>query len=69
MSTEQELHNRSESKCELCSSIDNLVVYEVPASLKNTADECVLICETCRDQIENPDKLDANHWRCLNDSM
>jgi len=24
---------------------------------------------TCLDQIENPDNLDLNHWRCLNDSM
>ena len=24
---------------------------------------------TCRKQIENPEKVEANHWRCLNDSM
>jgi protein PhnA len=29
----------------------------------------VLICPTCREQIETPEKTDANHWRCLNDSM
>jgi protein PhnA len=33
------------------------------------ADECILVCETCRTQIENPASVDANHWRCLNDSM
>jgi protein PhnA len=29
----------------------------------------MLVCETCRKQVENPDNVDANHWRCLNDSM
>ncbi|HZH70665.1 MAG TPA: alkylphosphonate utilization protein, partial [Flavobacteriaceae bacterium] len=29
----------------------------------------VLLCETCLNQIENPDAIDTNHWRCLNDSM
>ena len=28
-----------------------------------------MVCSTCSDQIENPDNLNANHWRCLNDSM
>ncbi len=69
MSTEKELQTRSESKCELCSTADNLSVYEVPPNSDGSADECVLICETCREQIENPEKTDANHWRCLNDSM
>jgi len=69
MSTEQDLHTRSEIKCELCSSTDNLAAYEIPPSSNGTADECVLICANCLDQIEHPDKVDTNHWRCLNDSM
>ena len=28
-----------------------------------------MACSTCIDQIENPDNVDLNHWRCLNDSM
>ena len=28
-----------------------------------------MLCPTCTDQINNPDSLDGNHWRCLNDSM
>jgi protein PhnA len=28
-----------------------------------------MVCNTCIDQIENPDNIDLNHWRCLNDSM
>ena len=69
MNTEKELYARSESKCELCGATDNLEVYEIPPSSNGSADECVLICETCREQIENPEKVEVNHWRCLNDSM
>jgi protein PhnA len=69
MSTEQELEERSGSACELCSATENLGVYEVPPISDGSADQCVLLCKTCREQIEDPAKVDANHWRCLNDSM
>ncbi len=69
MSTEQALQARSESKCELCGTTENLGIYEVPPTSNGGIDECVLICETCREQIDNPEKVDINHWRCLNDSM
>ena len=69
MSTEQALLTRSESKCELCGASDDLSVYEVPPSSDGSEDQSVLTCATCRDQIDNPDNTDANHWRCLNDSM
>ena len=69
MSTEKELQERSESKCELCGATDNLSVYEIPPSSNGSEDQCVLVCNTCREQIDNPEKTDANHWRCLNDSM
>ena len=69
MSVEQRLFERSDSKCELCGATENLVVYEVPPESKAGIDDSVLICNTCRDQIDDPDNMDANHWRCLNDSM
>ncbi|MBW6520913.1 MAG: PhnA domain-containing protein [Desulfoarculaceae bacterium] len=69
MSTEKALQARSESKCELCGSTEGLGVYEVPPRLNGSADECVLVCATCRAQIEDPGKTDARHWRCLNESM
>lgn len=69
MSIENALQERSESKCELCGAKDNLLVYEVPPESNGSEDQCILICETCHVQIENPDKVDVNHWRCLNDSM
>lgn len=69
MSTEKELQSRSESKCELCSATENLTVYEIPPESNGNPEQSVLICKTCKEQIENPDKVDPNHWRCLNDSM
>lgn len=69
MNIKQELENRSENKCELCGAGDGLSVYTVPPALNETVDESILVCETCKSQIENPDSMDVNHWRCLNDSM
>ena len=69
MTIESALQARSESKCELCSAEAGLDIYEVPPGAGTSADECLLICTTCRDQIDHPEKTDANHWRCLNDSM
>jgi len=69
MSTEQELEARSGSACELCNATENLGIYEVPPISDGSADQCVLLCKTCREQIEDPAKVDVNHWRCLNDSM
>jgi protein PhnA len=69
MSIERELNKRSGSKCELCGATENLKVYEVLPTKKGGIDESILACSTCIDQIENPDNVDLNHWRCLNDSM
>ncbi len=65
----QTLQDRSGSKCELCGSSDTLSVYEVPPDADASAEHCILLCDTCKGQIDNPDSIDANHWRCLNDSM
>ena len=69
MSTEKTLQARSESKCELCSATESLVVYEVPPRSNGSADQCILLCAACCSQIENPEKVDVHHWRCLNESM
>lgn len=69
MTTEQTLLARSGSRCELCSATEGLAVYEVPPTSSGNADQCVLLCETCRGQIENTATLEVNHWRSLNDSM
>ncbi len=68
MSLEQDLFQRSGSQCELCGSKEDLEVFEVPHSPAD-ADNHILICATCKEEIEDPEKTDPNHWRCLNDSM
>ena len=69
MALYENLLARSQSKCELCSSPDNLSQYDIPP--KNILDEntALIVCQTCKDQIMSPATIDANHWRCLNDSM
>ncbi len=69
MTIEQTLLERSGSKCELCTSTSNLTVYNVPPNSDESADQSILLCDACLGQIENPETVDVNHWRCLNDSM
>lgn len=68
MSVEQELSERCGSVCELCGSNSDLGAYEVAPS-DGSAAQCVMVCGVCREQIEDPSKINPNHWRCLNDSM
>ena len=69
MSLEKELKKRSDSKCELCSAEENLQVYVVPPTKTESLDKAILVCKTCVSQIEDPEIIDVNHWRCLNDCM
>ena len=69
MSLEKDLHTRSNSTCEICGSTKDLSVFVVPPKLDANPDYNVLICSTCKTQIQEPEKTDANHWRCLNDCM
>ena len=63
--TEKEYKERSNSQCELCTSTENLAVYTVP----NAKEMGLYACETCIEQMEDVEKIEVNHWRCLNDSM
>jgi len=65
----EELQTRSESQCELCTNAETLEIYEVASSPSNGIEAHALLCATCRHQLDNPENTDANHWRCLNDSM
>lgn len=69
MSLERELKQRSNSKCELCSNEENNAAYAVPEIRENGLKTTLMACNTCVEQMEDDDKIDANHWRCLNDSM
>ncbi len=69
MTLEQSLKQRSDSTCELCGNNENLSVYEVPNSPDEVLVNSILICNICKEQIEDPEKVEPNHWRCLNDSI
>lgn len=65
-SAEGALRARSGSACELCGATSELTVYEVlPVSDASS----VLVCGTCRAPLDDPQKVDVHHWRCLNESM
>lgn len=63
------LEQRSGAKCELCGTTNDLCVHPVDADQHVDAPHCVMICETCRVQIESPEATDSNHWRCLNECI
>jgi len=69
MSILQTLQERSNTSCELCGLKTGLKQYNIPPALNETVDTSILACETCFNQIEGNEDMDANHWRCLNDSM
>jgi protein PhnA len=63
--TDKEYKERSNSQCELCTSTDDLAVYTV----SNAKEMGLYACKTCVEQMEDSEKIESNHWRCLNDSM
>lgn len=69
MNIERILQERSGNQCELCKDDTALSVYPIPPENEASDEKAVLLCATCREQIEQPELLDPNHWRCLNDSM
>ncbi|MDB9883446.1 PhnA domain-containing protein [Bacteroidia bacterium] len=69
MSVEQDLRDRGGDSCELCGSKKGLTIFVVAPKDDKNANNCVMTCETCNDQLTNPEKIDTNHWRCLNDSI
>lgn len=69
MSLLQDLEQRSGNQCELCAAKDNLSIYEVKPVSTGGLDGSLLACNTCIEQIDDPEKTVANHWRCLNESM
>lgn len=69
MSIEATLKARSNNQCELCTSDQNLTVFEVPPTASNVTDREIYICNKCKSQIEKKEELDSNHWRKLTETM
>ncbi|MBL0358939.1 MAG: PhnA domain-containing protein [Chitinophagaceae bacterium] len=69
MKLEDLLIKRSENKCELCKSENGTTLYEVLPQDRSTEDNNIMICDTCRAQIEKKAALNSAHWNCLTESM
>lgn len=69
MSIESELKTRSNNSCELCAATENLGLLVVAPKSGEQAEDCVWLCSTCQTQLSTEAELDAQHWRCLNESM
>ncbi len=69
MSLEKVLQQRSGNVCELCQAAGQLSIYAVPPDSGSSADENMLVCETCRAQLEQRLELDPTHWSFLTSSM
>ena len=69
MNIERELIKRSGGKCELSGATEDLQVYQILPTRKGGIDESILASKTLIDQIENPQTMDVNLWRCLNESI
>lgn len=70
MSLLETLKTRAGNQCELTQSTDNLVIYALPPDCdEKDADRCILVSQSCHDQLTGASATDANQWRGLNESM
>jgi protein PhnA len=69
MKWQDELNVRSENKCELCKSTDDLSPYEVAFVPGNNIDNTILACKKCVAQLAKKEALEPAHWNCLAETM
>jgi len=69
MSIENILVKRSGNKCELCGAGNGLSAYEIPPKRHEGEQGALLLCESCRGQLNDPSTMDSDHWHCLQSSM
>jgi protein PhnA len=47
-----------------------LQIHEVPpVAVEPQFDHCILLCDTCKEQLDNPKRMEPDHWRCLNTAV
>ena len=69
MKLEDLLLQRSGNQCELCKSTNHLQLFEVQPQDHRYEENCILICDKCKAQIEKKEEPDSKHWNCLTESM
>lgn len=63
------LKARSGNQCELCNRNKDLEPFLVSPRQGEDSGDYAYLCASCTEQLSQPDKTDANHWRCLNESI
>ncbi len=66
---EKKLNTRSQSKCEISGAMDDLVVYTVAPKTEESLDNCLLIAQSLKNQLDNPEMTNPADWHGLHDSM
>jgi protein PhnA len=63
----KDLARRARSKCELCEAAGvKLITFEAePVPAAPDFDHCLLICESCQQQMNLKGAPDHQYWRCL----
>jgi len=69
MKLEANLLQRSENKCELCRSTEEVKLFEVLPQKSTSEENCFMICATCLAQVEKKAELNSTHWQCLSETM
>ena len=69
MTLETTLRERANNCCELCGAGDDLGAYLLPPENNEEPDNAVLLCSTCRSQIEGQSEWQPAHWRGLGETM
>ena len=69
MKTEAAVLKRSDNKCELCGSAEDLKVYEVQPQDNSNEDNSIVACSKCIAQIDKKAELNQGHWKCLTEYM
>lgn len=67
MMASQDLLDRSENACELCSNKAGLRAHSVAPHQDENPDHQVLVCEVCATELQ-AEHLSATHWMCLQGS-
>lgn len=69
MKLSRELEARSGNTCELSGATDNLTAYPVGPDAGDDPAKHIVITQSLHDQLTGDSDMNANDWRCLNDSM
>jgi protein PhnA len=67
----KDLIRRCKSSCELCEEKERkLSVWEVPPTkVEPQFDSCIMICDECKEQLENKKLIKPDYWRFLQSTI